>query len=92
MVPVHTPPAPCSASAFLLTPLPGAAQLAEAAPGRPLSPMQSIFVTDGASVAVRLCLNAVIRNSNDGILVPIPQYPLYSASISLYGACLPAGR
>ncbi len=32
-----------------------------------------------------MCLNALIRNENDGILVPIPQYPLYSASIKLYG-------
>jgi glutamate--glyoxylate aminotransferase len=37
---------------------------------------------------VRLALNAIIRDSNDGILVPIPQYPLYSASIQLYGECL----
>ena len=42
-------------------------------------------MTDGASVAVRMCLNAMIRSENDGILVPIPQYPLYSASIQLYG-------
>jgi aspartate/methionine/tyrosine aminotransferase len=34
---------------------------------------------------VRLALNAIIRDGNDGILVPIPQYPLYSASIQLYG-------
>ena len=27
----------------------------------------------------------MIRSENDGILVPIPQYPLYSASIQLYG-------
>lgn len=47
-----------------------------------------IFLTDGASVAVRMCLNALIRNENDGILVPIPQYPLYSASIQLYGGAL----
>lgn len=44
-----------------------------------------IFLTDGASPAVRLGLNAIIRDPNDGILVPIPQYPLYSASIQLYG-------
>lgn len=48
---------------------------------------EHIFLTDGASVAVRLCLNAMIRDENDGILVPIPQYPLYSASIKLYGGC-----
>jgi len=27
----------------------------------------------------------LIRNANDCVLVPIPQYPLYSASITLYG-------
>jgi len=32
----------------------------------------TIFLTDGASVAVRMCLNALIRDSSDGILVPIP--------------------
>jgi aspartate/methionine/tyrosine aminotransferase len=47
--------------------------------------LQHIFITDGASPAVRLCLNAILRNTNDGILVPIPQYPLYSASIQLLG-------
>jgi len=44
----------------------------------------NIFLTDGASVAVRSCLNALIRGPEDGIMVPIPQYPLYSASIKLY--------
>ena len=43
---------------------------------------------DGASVGVRSCLNALIRDSRDGVLVPIPQYPLYSASIALYGGSL----
>eukprot|EP00798_Chlamydomonas_sp_ICE-L_P005748 gene5748-6041_t len=47
-----------------------------------------VFMTDGASVSIRMTLNALIRNSNDGILVPIPQYPLYSASISLNGGAL----
>lgn len=46
---------------------------------------ESVFLTDGASVGVRLLLNALIRNQQDCILVPIPQYPLYSASIALYG-------
>lgn len=46
---------------------------------------QNIFLTDGASVAVRFILNAIIRDDRDGILVPVPQYPLYSASIQLYG-------
>ncbi|PIA51743.1 hypothetical protein AQUCO_01100547v1 [Aquilegia coerulea] len=33
-------------------------------------------------------LNSIIRGSSDGILVPVPQYPLYSAAISLYGGSL----
>jgi len=47
-----------------------------------------IFLTDGASVGVRSVLNAMIRDSRDGVMVPIPQYPLYSASIALYGGSL----
>jgi glutamate--glyoxylate aminotransferase len=43
-----------------------------------------IFLTDGASVGVRMCLNALIRDRNDAVLVPVPQYPLYSASVALY--------
>jgi aspartate/methionine/tyrosine aminotransferase len=27
----------------------------------------------------------LIRGQNDGIMIPIPQYPLYSALIQLYG-------
>jgi len=56
--------------------------------GVPTPNPDHIFLTDGASVAVRMGLSAMIRNSKDGIMVPIPQYPLYSASISLYGGTL----
>jgi len=48
----------------------------------------NIFMTNGASEGVRVILQTVIRNESDGILVPIPQYPLYSASIALYGGQL----
>eukprot|EP00761_Pharyngomonas_kirbyi_P010253 gb/GECH01010272.1/.p1 GENE.gb/GECH01010272.1/~~gb/GECH01010272.1/.p1 ORF type:complete len:488 (+),score=158.35 gb/GECH01010272.1/:1-1464(+) len=44
-----------------------------------------IFLTDGASPGIQSTLNAMIRSKNDGILIPRPQYPLYSASISLLG-------
>ena len=37
---------------------------------------------------MRSCLNALIRSKADGILVPVPQYPLYSASIALYGGTM----
>eukprot|EP00026_Physarum_polycephalum_P007577 Phypoly_transcript_07640.p1 GENE.Phypoly_transcript_07640~~Phypoly_transcript_07640.p1 ORF type:complete len:523 (+),score=81.19 Phypoly_transcript_07640:158-1570(+) len=44
-----------------------------------------IFLTDGASVGVQRMLRLLIKDESDGILIPIPQYPLYSASIDLYG-------
>jgi len=52
--------------------------------------VDNIFLTDGASAAVRLGLQMLIRGTGfrDGILVPIPQYPLYSASIALLGGVL----
>ncbi|CAN6196633.1 unnamed protein product [Urochloa humidicola] len=47
-----------------------------------------IYLTDGASKGVMQMLNTIIRNEKDGILVPVPQYPLYSAAISLFGGSL----
>ncbi|MBI4535634.1 MAG: aminotransferase class I/II-fold pyridoxal phosphate-dependent enzyme [Ignavibacteriae bacterium] len=44
-----------------------------------------IILTDGASKGVQAAILALLKNRNDGFLIPIPQYPLYSATISLYG-------
>lgn len=44
-----------------------------------------IFLTDGASPAVQMLIRAMIRDESDAIMIPIPQYPLYSASLALYG-------
>ena len=46
---------------------------------------ENIFLTDGASKGVDLILQSLIKDKNDGIMVPIPQYPLYSADIALFG-------
>jgi aspartate/methionine/tyrosine aminotransferase len=46
---------------------------------------EAIFLTDGASKAVQSVLRILIGDRRDGILIPIPQYPLYSATITLYG-------
>lgn len=35
-----------------------------------------------------MMMQLLIRSKNDGILCPIPQYPLYSASIALHGGTL----
>jgi alanine transaminase len=44
-----------------------------------------IFLTEGASQGVHLLLSTLIVDKNDAIMIPIPQYPLYTASISLNG-------
>ncbi|KAG6516496.1 hypothetical protein ZIOFF_026961 [Zingiber officinale] len=55
--------------------------------GFPANP-DDIFLTDGASPAVHMMMQLLIRSEKDGILCPIPQYPLYSASIALHGGSL----
>ncbi|CAN6571105.1 unnamed protein product [Malus baccata var. baccata] len=47
-----------------------------------------IFLTNGASPAVHMMMQLLISSEKDGILCPIPQYPLYSASIALHGGTL----
>lgn len=42
-----------------------------------------IYLTEGASAGVNLCLRTLIRGSADAVLTPIPQYPLYAAAIDL---------
>ncbi|KAJ0755704.1 putative alanine transaminase [Helianthus annuus] len=59
----------------------------EARDGFPADP-NDIFLTDGASPGVHMMMQLLIRSENDGILCPIPQYPLYSASIALHGGTL----
>ncbi|PSC68925.1 alanine aminotransferase 2 [Micractinium conductrix] len=50
--------------------------------------IDNLWLTDGASPAVHYMMKALLRNENDCILCPIPQYPLYSATIKLYGGTL----
>jgi aspartate/methionine/tyrosine aminotransferase len=45
----------------------------------------NIILTDGASKGVQAAILALLNNPNDGFMIPIPQYPLYSATIDLYG-------
>ncbi|MQI71959.1 aminotransferase class I/II-fold pyridoxal phosphate-dependent enzyme, partial [Escherichia coli] len=55
--------------------------------GYPSDP-ELIYLTDGASKGVMQILNTIIGGQRDGILVPVPQYPLYSATIALLGGSL----
>lgn len=54
--------------------------------GYPSDP-NDIFLTNGASEGVRFCMQTLLRDPregfNDGVLTPIPQYPLYSALTTL---------
>lgn len=42
---------------------------------------EAIFLTNGASEAARYIIDMLIAGPSDGIMIPIPQYPLYSATI-----------
>ena len=52
------------------------------------SDWQDIFLTTGASEAVRAVLTLINSTSTDekpsGVLIPIPQYPLYTATLAEY--------
>ncbi len=52
--------------------------------GIPADPAR-VILTDGASKGAQAVLTALLRSPQDGFLIPIPQYPLYSASLTLYG-------
>lgn len=57
--------------------------------GFPANPDQ-IFLSAGASSGVNTLMHVICADSNSGILVPIPQYPLYTATLSLLDAkCVP---
>jgi len=49
--------------------------------GYPSDPA-NIFLTGGASAGVSLLINMLISSPKAGILIPIPQYPLYTASLA----------
>ncbi|KAF5384359.1 hypothetical protein D9615_003156 [Tricholomella constricta] len=49
-----------------------------------------IFLTGGASAGVSLLISMLIQSPKSGILIPIPQYPLYTATLAQHdGAALP---
>ncbi|KAL4769513.1 pyridoxal phosphate-dependent transferase [Aspergillus nidulans var. acristatus] len=65
------------------------AKFIEERDGFPADP-QSLYLTGGASSGVNTILNVICNGPNAGVLVPIPQYPLYTATLSLLNAqCVP---
>mmetsp|Transcript_11727 Transcript_11727/g.24713 ORF Transcript_11727/g.24713 Transcript_11727/m.24713 type:complete len:561 (-) Transcript_11727:170-1852(-) len=47
--------------------------------------VENIFLTSGASEAITMLMTALIKDSSCGVMIPIPQYPLYSATLDLLG-------
>jgi alanine transaminase len=56
--------------------------------GVPAPEIKNIFLTEGASQGVYLAFMGLIRDEKDSIMVPYPQYPLYSGAIDLLGGHL----
>ncbi|KAI9148181.1 LOW QUALITY PROTEIN: putative alanine aminotransferase [Paramyrothecium foliicola] len=57
--------------------------------GHPADPAH-IYLSGGASSAVNTLLHVICAGSKTGILTPIPQYPLYTAALSILDAtCVP---
>ncbi|KAF9113050.1 hypothetical protein BGX27_002306 [Mortierella sp. AM989] len=53
--------------------------------GFPADPSM-IYLTQGASAGVQLTLQMIAEHSNVGIMIPIPQYPLYTATLAILDA------
>ncbi|KAI9591413.1 pyridoxal phosphate-dependent transferase [Syncephalis fuscata] len=58
------------------------AKFIEERDGYPSNP-DNIFLTTGASSGVQTTLSFIVENPNVGVMIPIPQYPLYTATLSL---------
>lgn len=44
-----------------------------------------IYLTNGASEAAKLAISFLVRDENDGLLLPTPNYPLYGAKLKIQG-------
>ncbi|KOS17397.1 putative alanine aminotransferase [Escovopsis weberi] len=65
------------------------AKFLERRDGFPADPAH-IYLSNGASSGVNTLLHVICQDDKSGILVPIPQYPLYTASLSVLNArCVP---
>lgn len=61
------------------------AKFIERRDGFPANP-DSIFTLTGASAGVQRLIQLLTTSEKTGVLIPIPQYPLYSATLTLNGA------
>ncbi|KAH0614801.1 uncharacterized protein H6S33_000437 [Morchella sextelata] len=61
------------------------ARFIEERDGHPADP-DDIFLTAGASSGVSTLLHTICASKETGVLIPIPQYPLYTATLALVDA------
>lgn len=61
------------------------AEFIEERDGHPADP-EMIYLTAGASAGVQLILSVLVSGPEVGVMIPIPQYPLYSAALAFYNA------
>ena len=47
--------------------------------------VDDVFLTNGASAAIQHVLTATFAGPTDALMIPIPQYPIYSALVALLG-------
>ncbi|KAJ1504493.1 hypothetical protein HMI55_001984 [Coelomomyces lativittatus] len=45
-----------------------------------------IFLTNGASAGIQTVLQTIVSGPKDAVMIPVPQYPIYTATLSLCGA------
>ena len=50
--------------------------------------LDDIFLTNGASEGVKTILNMLVSGPSDGVMIPLPQYPVYSAALTALGIYL----
>lgn len=58
------------------------AEFMEKRDGFPADP-ETIYLTAGASAGVSNILQLMLSSVSDGVMIPIPQYPLYTAALAL---------
>lgn len=71
-----------SASNGLLSVRQSVARFIQRRDGFPADPSQ-IYLTNGASEGIARVMNAIISGPSIGIMIPIPQYPLYTATLAM---------
>ncbi|POW15496.1 hypothetical protein PSTT_02108 [Puccinia striiformis] len=61
------------------------AEFLEKRDGFPADP-ETIYLTAGASAGVSNIMQLLLSSPTDGVMIPIPQYPLYTAALALNSA------